>query len=366
MNQLEQLSAMTIVVADTGDLKAIAQYKPTDSTTNPSLVLKALNQLKEENRKEEYDRYFQSAIDYVNKRPDIDTLSRKDKLNYAVDRMAVEFGRQILDIVPGYVSTELDARLSFDIENSVKRAVNIVAMYTELGIENVRDRVLIKVASTWEGFEIARILRVEHQIKCNMTLLFSIWQAAAAAQIAGAYLVSPFVGRITDWHKAKNNVTDYDAYTDDPGVLSVRNIFDYYKLIKSDTIVMGASFRNKDQILALAGCDRLTIGPKFLQQLRESKDKVTQFLTREAVVAKDENNTNSDANANANEERKETDNEESSDITTGSKLDVCEKNYRWGMCSDACGTEKLADGIRRFAADIVKLENILKQKFGSE
>lgn len=338
MTELEQLSKMTIVVADTGDIEAIKEHKPTDSTTNPSLVFKALTAMKSDDEKEnaDYNALLKVAVDYVNAKC-ADDAPMATKLALAVDRLAVEFGLRILKVIPGYVSTELDARLSFDVEQSVQRAVAIIGMYEEFGVKDARDRVLIKVATTWEGVQIAKILNEKHKIKCNMTLLFSIYQAAAASQIANAFLISPFVGRITDWHKKNDGVDGYDAFTADPGVISVRNIYGYYKRTKSSTIVMGASFRNKEQILALAGCDRLTIAPKWLQAMKESKDAVKKQLE---------------------------DKGDDSETTYTEKIDVTESSYRWGMCQDACATEKLAEGIRKFAADIVKVEDIIKPMFG--
>jgi len=255
-------------------------------------------------------------------------------LKTACDRLACEFGRQILNIIPGYVSTELDARLSFDIEASVERALEIMKIYENIGIENPKSRVLIKVASTWEGIQTAKILQSKHNIKCNLTLLFNIWQAAAATQIANAYLISPFVGRITDWHQQNKKVNGFDAFKDDPGVQSVKDIYSYFKMIESKTIVMGASFRNKNQILALAGCDRLTIAPKLLQELENSKDKLERQLSPNNIKS-----------------------------PFDKILEIDEKTFRWNLNEDAMATEKLAEGIRSFAADSVKLENILKPYF---
>jgi len=340
MTELDQLSKMTIVVADTGDIEAIKEHKPTDSTTNPSLVFKALTAMKSDDEKEngDYDALLKLAVDYATAKCD-DDAPLSSKLALAVDRLSVEFGQRILGVIPGYVSTELDARLSFDVEQSVQRAVGIIAMYEELGVKNARDRVLIKVATTWEGVQIAKILNEKYSIKCNMTLLFSIYQAAAASQIANAFLISPFVGRITDWHKKQNGVDGYDAFTEDPGVSSVRNIYGYYKRTKSTTIVMGASFRNKEQILALAGCDRLTIAPKWLQAMTESKDSVKRYLEDKGA---------------------------DSETVFTDKIEITESTYRYGMCQDACATEKLAEGIRKFAADIVKVEEILKPLFAEK
>eukprot|EP01084_Bolivina_argentea_P040643 75075_1 len=329
MSELEQLSTMTVVVADTGDIEAIKKHKPTDSTTNPSLVLKALSAMKSEEEKDnkDYLDLLQLAVDYVTtKAQNTPSMSIADKLALGVDRLSVEFGKRILASIPGYVSTELDARLSFDIDASVQRAVSLIEMYQELGIKNAKDRVLIKVASTWEGVQIAKILNDKHGINCNMTLLFSIYQAAAASQIANAFLISPFVGRITDWYKKTEGVDGYDAFKEDPGVRSVRNIYGYYKRTGSKTIVMGASFRNKEQLLALAGCDRLTIAPKFLQQMGDTKKEVKRQLIDKGVE---------------------------SETIYADKLDINEASYRYGMCEDAMATEKLAEGIRRFAKDII-------------
>merc|ERR1719461_858454 len=202
--------------------------------------------MKSDDEKEngDYNALLQLAVDYATAKS-ADDAPLSSKLALAVDRLSVEFGQRILGVIPGYVSTELDARLSFDVEQSVQRAVGIIAMYEELGVKNAKDRVLIKVATTWEGVQIAKILNEKYSIKCNMTLLFSIFQAAAASQIANAFLISPFVGRITDWYKKQENVKEYDAFKTDPGVESVRNIYGYYKVTGSKTIIMGASFRNK-------------------------------------------------------------------------------------------------------------------------
>eukprot|EP00484_Ammonia_sp_Unknown_P000127 CAMPEP_0197021112 /NCGR_PEP_ID=MMETSP1384-20130603/2014_1 /TAXON_ID=29189 /ORGANISM="Ammonia sp." /LENGTH=344 /DNA_ID=CAMNT_0042448875 /DNA_START=68 /DNA_END=1102 /DNA_ORIENTATION=+ len=339
---------MTIVVADTGEIEEIKKHKPTDSTTNPSLVYNALSSMKTDDEKDnkEYNDLLKIAVDYANSKCDANS-SIDDKLSLAVDRLSVEFGKRILAVIPGYVSTELDARLSYDVENSVQRALRIIAMYEELGVENVRDRVLIKVATTWEGVQIGKILREKHSIKTNMTLLFSIYQAAAAAQIANAFLISPFVGRISDFYKEKEyqkqlaSASDknavkppaFDAFKNDPGVKSVRDIYGYYKRIGATTIVMGASFRNKQQILALAGCDRLTIGPKFLEQMRTCNDEVKPQL----VDKKDQTETE-----------------------YPQKLEMNEASFRYGMCQDEMATFKLAEGIRKFVADIVKVEKILR------
>jgi len=228
---------------------------------------------------------------------------------------------------------ELDARLSYDVQGSVERALQIMKIYTDIGVKDPKKRVLIKVAGTWEGIQAAKVLGDKYQIKCNITLLFSIWQAAAAAQIANAFLISPFVGRITDWHKKDKNVAGFKA-TEDPGVLSVQSIFSYFKKHNIKTIVMGASFRNKEQILELAGVDRCTISPDLLKELQASKDKVERKLPNEKMVQAAPN-----------------------------LLDVAEKNFRWGICQDACATEKLAEGIRKFAADTEAVEKMLRAAF---
>lgn len=352
MNQLEQLRLMTTTVADTGELHEIKKYKPTDSTTNPSLVLRALQALEKKeqewkknndvnenkenrdaNHVNEYDELISIAIDYANKYVK-DHNNLKLLLSVACDRLACEFGYRILKEIPGYVSTELDARLSFDIEGSVERALHIMNIYENIGLENPKSRVLIKVASTWEGVQIAKILQSKYDIKCNLTLLFNVWQAAAASQIANAYLISPFVGRITDWHQQTQKVSGFDAFKNDPGVLSVKDIYSYLKMTESKTIVMGASFRNKNQVLALAGCDRLTIGPKFLQELQDSTEQIQRQLSPDNIKS-----------------------------PFDKPLEIDEKTFRWNLNEDAMATEKLAEGIRIFAADTVKLENILKPYF---
>eukprot|EP00494_Astrolonche_serrata_P033118 UN33387 len=245
-----------------------------------------------------------------------------------MDKLAVNFGVEILKIVPGVVSTELDARLSYNADACVKKAKKLIELYKEQGID-AKKRVLFKIASTWEGLKAMKTLQAEG-INCNMTLLFNQWQAAVAAEY-GAFLISPFVGRITDWHKAKNGKDSYPV-EEDPGVLSVRTIYNYYKKFGFKTVVMGASFRSKEQVLALAGCDKLTVGPKWLKAMQESKETVKEHLSEKTAKY------------------------------DGEKYVITESAFRWGMCSDACGTEKLAEGIRRFAADTVKLEKIIEAK----
>ncbi len=312
MNKLEQLREMTTVVADTGDLAAIKQFQPQDATTNPSLLLKVAQD-------EDYLHLMQDAA-----------KSAKGDLVDAVDRFGVQIGVEILNIVPGRVSTEVDARLSFDTEATVEKAKKLIAMYAEKGID--KSRVLIKIASTWEGIKAAEKLEKEG-IHCNLTLLFGFEQAVACAE-AGVFLISPFVGRILDWHHAYNATKGVEMhYTplEDPGVVSVTNIYNYYKEHGYQTIVMGASFRNTGEIEALAGCDYLTIGPQFLEELREDDSHLVQQLSEEKAQTKVK------------------------------KLTLDEGQFRWAMNEDAMATEKLAQGIRAFAADQVKLEKLVSQ-----
>jgi transaldolase len=310
---LDQLKQFTTVVADTGDFQQLAQYKPRDATTNPSLVLKAV-------QKDEYKPLLEKAVrDHASK-----------PVSVIIDHLLIAFGTEILKIVPGRVSTEVDARLSFDAKASIDKAHEIIKLYKAAGIE--RERVLIKLASTWEGIRAAEVLQKEG-IHCNMTLLFSLAQAVAAAE-AGAQLISPFVGRIYDWYK-KNAGSNWDEARDgganDPGVQSVRRIYAYYKKFGYPTEVMGASFRTTSQILELAGCDLLTISPDLLQKLQDSSDKVERKLSP-------------DASKNA-------------DIA---RVPVDEPTFRFLVNDEAMATEKLAEGIRTFAADAVKLEKLIE------
>lgn len=327
---LDKLKASgTLVVADTGEIEKIKQYKPTDATTNPSLIYAAA-------RMPEYAHLVEEAVNYAKASGAVGS----DRLELALDRIAVNFGAEILQYVPGYVSTEVDARASFDAQASLKRARRIIDMYEkDKGIS--RDRILIKLATTWEGIQAAEVLEKEG-VRCNMTLLFSFAQAIGAAE-ANATLISPFVGRIMDWYKAKNNGKDF-APQDDPGVHSVTKIYNHYKSCGYKTIVMGASFRNTGEIIELAGCDRLTISPALLQQLSEmSGDAVSAKLTAEkAAAAAAEVGASSDV------------------LPVGRKVKLSEAEFRWHLNQDPMGTEKLAEGIRNFAADIVKLEDILK------
>jgi transaldolase len=312
---LDQLKQFTTVVADTGDFESMKKYKPQDSTTNPSLLYSAVHL-------PQYKQLVEDAIAYgKSKGRDIN-----EQTHIAIDKLAVNFGAEILKIVPGRVSTELDARLSFDTEASIKKARDIIALYKEVGID--KERVLIKVASTWEGIQAAKELEKEG-IHCNLTLLFSLGQAIACAE-AGVTLISPFVGRITDFYKKRDNKSSYAA-PEDPGVISVKQIYSYYKTFGYKTIVMGASFRNKEQIIELAGCDFLTIAPALLEELAQANVEVVRKL-------------------------------DPANVTKVDKIPVDEKTFRWMLNEDEMATEKLAEGIRKFAADLKKLEAEIKAK----
>jgi transaldolase len=315
-SSLEQLKALTTVVADTGDFEAMKNYKPTDATTNPSLILAASNLA-------QYKPLVQKAVQYGSKIGQ----TVEEKLENAMDLLCVLFGVEILKIVPGRVSTEVDARLSFDKEASVAKAQKLIQMYAEHGIG--KDRVLIKLASTWEGIQAAKELEQKHGIHCNLTLLFNFAQAVACAE-AGVTLISPFVGRILDWNIAN---TDKKSYTgdEDPGVVSVTKIYNYYKKFGYQTVVMGASFRNIEEIKALAGCDLLTISPKLLAELEASNDPVPKKLSVETAAK-----------------------------LPLEKLELNQATFRWLLNEDKMATDKLSEGIRNFAADSVKLENTIK------
>lgn len=319
-NTLERLKRVTTVVADTGDFETLAAYAPQDATTNPSLILKAL-------QNDAYAHVLDEAIEAT----EASGLEGGARLDVVVDHLLVGFGQKILEIVPGRVSTEVDASLSFDTEATIAKARELIELYEAKGIP--RERVLIKMASTWEGIRAAEVLEKEG-IRCNMTLLFSLVQAVACAE-AGAQLISPFVGRILDWYKASTGET-YTAETD-PGVLSVREIYTYYKKFAYETEVMGASFRNVGEILALAGCDLLTISPALLEELKRMEDMVEVQL--DADSAKD---------------------------AAIEKLDVCEKNFRWLMNEDAMATEKLAQGIRVFGQDMLKVRSMIQDRLAAE
>jgi len=319
-SSLDQLKASgTTVVCDSGDFATIAKYKPQDATTNPSLILAAA-------KKADYAKLIDAAVEEGKKI----SGSLDEKVEATLDALLVQFGKEILKIIPGKVSTEVDARFSFDTAASVEKALHIIELYKAQGI--TKDRVLIKVASTWEGIQAAHILQSKHQINCNLTLMFSLVQATAAAE-AGAFLISPFVGRILDWHKAHTGKT-YSS-EEDPGVKSVQQIFNYYKKFGYKTIVMGASFRSVGEVTELAGCDYLTIAPNLLEELFNSTDAVPQKLNA------------SDA----------------------SSLDLEKKSYlsneplfRFDFNEDQMAVEKLREGISKFAADAITLKGILKAK----
>ncbi|MEE8057781.1 MAG: transaldolase [Pseudomonadales bacterium] len=313
-SKLEQLKTMTDVVADTGDIEAIERFKPMDATTNPSLLLKAA-QLPQ----------YASLLTDAKKQAQQQGGSEAEQLANCSDQLAVAIGCKILDIIPGKISTEVDSRLSFDTPATINKARRLIDLYSQAGVN--ADRVLIKIASTWEGIRAAKVLKKEH-INCNLTLLFGFSQAAACAD-AGVFLISPFVGRILDWYKADTGKSDYAAH-EDPGVLSVTHIYNFYKQHGYQTVVMGASFRNTGEIEQLAGCDRLTISPQLLEQLANDTSLLEQKLDAEKT---------GDAIA---------------------KPDNSEQAFRWAMNEDAMATEKLAEGIRNFTADQIKLEQLLK------
>jgi transaldolase len=314
MNLLDQLRAMTVVVADTGDIESIAQYQPRDATTNPSLLFKAAQMSQYRGLVEEAAGFGSSASD-----------DPAEQVRACTDRLAVDFGKEILRIIPGRVSTEVDARLSFDKEATIAKARRLIGLYEADGID--RQRILIKIASTWEGIQAAEQLEREG-IHCNLTLLFSFPQAVACAH-AKVTLISPFVGRIYDWYLKDRGVKQIPA-TEDPGVQSVQKIYAYFKKFDFKTEVMGASFRNTGEIVELAGCDLLTISPDLLAELQKSQGKLERKLSPEAAKAQ-----------------------------AIPEVRMDEKAFRWMLNEDAMATEKLADGIRRFAADLVKLEQFI-------
>ncbi|EGU33917.1 transaldolase B [Vibrio ichthyoenteri ATCC 700023] len=313
-NKLEQLRKLTTVVADTGEIEAIKKYQPEDATTNPSLILKAA-------QIEEYAPLIDQAIEYAKAQSNDKTQQVQD----TCDMLAVNIGKEILTTIPGRISTEVDARLSYDMEGSVTKARQLVKMYNDAGITN--DRILIKLASTWEGIRAAEILEKEG-INCNLTLLFSFAQARACAE-AGVFLISPFVGRIMDWYKAKEG-RDFEA-SEDPGVISVSDIYNYYKDHGYETVVMGASFRNIGEILELAGCDRLTIAPQLLADLEAAEGEVVEKLI----------------DSNGTKER---------------PAAMTHAEFLWDHNQDPMAVEKLAEGIRNFAVDQGKLEEMIAAK----
>lgn len=313
MDQLQQLKTMSTIVADTGDIEAIREFIPTDATTNPSLIFAAA-------QKPEY----RSLIDKAVRDSENSAYSKEARLSYILDQVFVNFGHEILKIIPGRVSTEVDARLSFDTEGSIAKARSFISLYEKVHVP--RERILIKLASTWEGVRAAEVLEMEG-IHCNMTLIFSLPQAVACAE-AKATLVSPFVGRILDWYKKSYN-RDY-APAEDPGVQSVKTIYTYLKKFDFRTQVMGASFRNKGQILELAGADLLTIAPKFLQELQDSQEPISAKLNVQEAK-------------NASIER----------------LELNESAFRYLVNEDPMAVDKLAEGIRIFAKDAIKLQDYI-------
>ena len=315
-NQLDSLRELTVVVADTGDIDAIRQYKPEDATTNPSLILSAA-------ALPQYAALIDEAIAYGKQQ----SQDKAQQLVDAEDKLAVNIGLEILKLVLGRVSTEVDARLSYDTEATVAKARKLIALYEAAGIN--KNRILIKIASTWQGIRAAEILEKEG-INCNLTLLFSEAQARACAE-AGVYLISPFVGRILDWYKANTDKKEY-APAEDPGVISVTKIYNYYKQYGYKTVVMGASFRNVGEIIELAGCDRLTIAPPLLKTLHETPNAVVRKLAFQGEVQ-------------------------------AKPQPLTEAEFYWQHNSDAMAVEKLAEGIRKFAVDQGKLEEMLLSKW---
>lgn len=313
--QLDSLRSMTVVVADTGDIDAIKKYQPQDATTNPSLILSA-------SALPQYAPLIDEAVAYAKAQ----SADKTQQLIDAEDKLAVNIGLEILKIVPGRISTEVDARLSYDTQATVEKARKLIALYNAAGVSN--DRILIKIASTWQGIRAAEILEKEG-INCNLTLLFSEAQARACAE-AGVYLISPFVGRILDWYKANTDKKEY-APAEDPGVISVTKIYNYYKEYGYKTVVMGASFRNVGEITELAGCDRLTIAPALLKELQENTAPLVRKLEYKGEVK-------------------------------AKPQPLTEAEFYWQHNSDAMAVEKLAEGIRKFAVDQEKLEAMLSAK----
>ncbi len=317
MKTLNQLKKITTVVADTGDFESMIAFKPIDATTNPSLIYQSA-------QLEKYQNLVQEAIHWAKSKTEIKDV----RLTHVMDKLAVNFGVEILKIVPGRVSTEVDARLSFNTEATIEKARELIRLYEAEGIS--KERVLIKIAATWEGIKAAEVLEKEG-IHCNLTLLFSSVQAIASAE-AGVQLISPFVGRIYDWYKKDRNLDHIDP-VEDPGVLSVTSIYNYYKKFGYKTEVMGASFRNIGEIKELAGCDLLTISPGLLSELENEESVLERKLNPETAKTLDIE-----------------------------KIHVNEEKFRWLMNEDAMATEKLAEGIRKFTADLIKLEAFIAEK----
>lgn len=316
-NKREQLEKYTTIVIDTGDIDAIKKFTPTDATTNPSLILAAAQK--------GYKHLIEDAVNYAKAK----AKNPADIRSLMMDKLFVNFGCEILKLIPGRVSTEVDARLSFDIDGSIRKAHSLIKLYHEAGIE--KERILIKLASTWEGTRAAQVLEKEG-VHCNMTLMFSMPQAIACAEV-GATLISPFVGRILDWYKKSENVSGY-APEDDPGVKSVTEIYNYFKKFDYKTQVMGASFRNVDEILELAGCDLLTISPQLLEELKNAQGAVPRKLDPEKAHRLDIK-----------------------------KIAIDEKTFRLMLNDNAMATEKLSEGIRKFAEDAIKLEHHIAETY---
>ena len=317
ISQLESLKKFSSVVADTGDIDSIQKFSPDDCTTNPSLIFKAVQSNK-------YKKLFDEVL--------ANSKSRKfnqlnDQVDYIADQLAIAFGIELTKIVPGYVSTEVDSDLSFNTEATVEKAKQIINSYEQSGVP--RNRILIKIAGTWEGIQAVKKLEAEG-ISCNCTLIFSLTQAVACAE-AGAFLISPFVGRILDWFKA-NSSKDYDA-TNDPGVESVEKIYNYFKKYNYNTIVMAASFRNKEEIINLAGCDKLTISPSLLEELNKSEGELDQKLSQN----------------------------QSSQIDID-RINVNESSFRWHLNENQMASFKLAEGIRLFNKDLLKLKETIREQ----
>lgn len=315
---LEKFKKHTVIVADTGDFEAMKKYKPTDATTNPSLIL-AASQLPQ------YKSLVDSAIDYAKK----NSNNLEEQISLASDKLFVLFGLEILKIIPGRVSTEVDARLSFDKDAQIAKAISLIKLYESEGIS--KERILIKLSSTWEGIQAAKELEEKHQIHCNLTLLFSFAQAVACAE-AGVTLISPFVGRIYDWYVAKKGTKEFDLL-EDPGVKSVTRIYNYYKKYGYKTQVMGASFRNIKQIQALCGSDLLTISPQLLEELSNLSGEPIVYL-----------------------------NPETAKQSTEEKINLTESKFRWLHNEDEMASDKLNEGIRKFAADAIKLEQLIRDR----
>ncbi|KAL7748323.1 sedoheptulose-7-phosphate:D-glyceraldehyde-3- phosphate transaldolase [Sorochytrium milnesiophthora] len=317
---LDQLKKHTTIVADTGDFEGIAEYKPTDATTNPSLILAA-------SQKQQYQKLIDSAVEWGKQR----SSDKQEQLEWALDKLLINFGTEILKLIPGRVSTEVDAKLSFDKQGTIDKAKRLIKLYEENGIG--KDRVLIKIASTWEGIQAAHELETKHGIHCNLTLLFSFAQAVACAE-AQVTLISPFVGRILDWYKKSTGKT-YEG-KEDPGVESVQRIYNYYKNHGYKTIVMGASFRNTSEIIELYGCDFLTISPALLAELKKDTTTITPRLSPEIAKKNSE-----------------------------PKISLDEKSFRWMLNEDAMATEKLSEGIRKFAEDAAKVRKVFEERLAA-